>query len=501
MSIDAAINSAFESIAKVSNAVVLYSPEMTFAAPDGEMTVKIPLIVIWLALAGLFFTFYLRFLNLRHFKHAFDCLTHKFDEPGAKGQISNFDSLAACLSATIGLGNIAGVAVAVTLGGPGAAFWMGVMGLFGMASKFAEVSLGVKYRRFPDTNRPDEVAGGPMYYLREAFEKRGLKKLGIFMGGFFALSCIGGAIGGGNMFQSNQVYGQVLYITGGEAGIFHERGWLFGVGLAILAGMVTLGGVKAIAKVAAKLTPIMAVLYIVAGFIVIAVNYQNIPSALASIFTSAWSLEAGWGGFIGAIIVGVKRATFANEAGLGTAAIIQASAKTDFPVRQGLVGGLGPFLDTFFVCMITALVIIISGVYQSGQGVEGIELTSRAFETVFPQFKYILTLVVFLFAYSTIIVYSYYGEKCLGYLIGERQSTAIAFRLVFLLFIIVGAASSLGNVIDFADAMFLSMAIPNIIGLYLLAPELKRDVNEYISLMGLEKTDKSGPNLPSGEKA
>lgn len=488
MSIDAAIDAGFGHIAKIANDIVLYAPELTFAVPDGtEKTVAIPLIVVWLAAAALFFTFYLKFVNVRHFKHAFDCLTHKYDEPDAKGQISNFDSLAACLSATIGLGNIAGVAVAVTLGGPGAAFWMGVMGIIGMATKFAEVTMGLKYRKFPDTDRPDEVAGGPMYYLRAAFEQRGMKTVGIIMGGFFALCCIGGAIGGGNMFQANQVYQQVLYATGGEASFLFEKGWMFGVALAVLAGLVTLGGVKTIAAVAARLTPFMAILYIIAGLIVIGVNYQGIPEGVASIFREAWSLEAGWGGLIGAIIVGVTRATFANEAGLGTAAIIQASAKTDFPVRQGLVGGLGPFLDTFFVCMVTALVIIISGVYEGGQGVQGIELTSRAFETVFPAFKYLLTVIVFLFAYSTIIVYSYYGEKCVGYLIGERRSTAMAYRICFLFFIVIGSAASLGNIIDFADAMFLSMAFPNVIGLYLLAPELKRDVKEYLMLMGFTK--------------
>lgn len=488
MGIDAFINEHFAAVSKVANDIVFYSPEFTFANPQGgETVVAIPLIAVWLGVAAIFFTVYLKFLNIRYYKHAIDCLTHKYDEPGAKGQISNFDSLAACLSATIGLGNIAGVAVAVTLGGPGAAFWMGVMGIFGMGSKFAEVTMGLKYRQFPDPERPDEVAGGPMYYLRQAFADRGMKKLGIFMGGFFALCCIGGAIGGGNMFQANQVYQQVLYVTGGQTSFLYEKGWLFGIALAVMAGLVTLGGVQRLAAVTAKLTPAMAVLYILAGCAVLIANYDNIIPGIGKIFTSAWSLEAGWGGVIGAIIVGVKRATFANEAGLGSAAIIQASAKTDFPVRQGLVGGLGPFLDTFFVCMVTALVIVVSGVYENGQGQEGIALTSQAFETVFPAFKYVLTFVVFLFAYSTLIVYSYYGEKALGYLVGDRKATAMAWRVIFLLFVIVGSSVSLGNVIDFADAMFLSMAIPNIVGLYLLAPELKRDVKTYLAQMGLDK--------------
>lgn len=491
MSIDQIIDSGFKVLADVTETLVMWSATVTFdpAIEGGEPVVKkIPFIVVWLAAAAFVFTFYLSFLNLRYFKHAFDCLRQKFHEPHAQGQISNFDSLAACLSATIGLGNIAGVAVAVTVGGPGAAFWMGLMGLFGMASKYAEVTMGLKYRQFPDKDRPDEVSGGPMYYIRAAFEQRNLKALGLFMAGAYALFCLAGAIGAGNMFQSNQVYQQVLYATGGNQSFLFEKAWLFGIGLAVLAGLVTLGGVQSLAKVTSKLTPAMAGLYILAGFAVIAVNYQNIPSAVSSIFTSAWSLEAGWGGFIGAIIAGMQRAFFATEAGIGTAAIIQASAKTNYHVRQGLVGGLGPFLDTFFVCMITALVIVISGVNTNAADIQGIALTSQAFETVFPWFDYLLTVIVFLFAYSTIIVYSYYGEKCLGYLIGERKSTAVAFRIIFLCFVVVGAASSLTNVVRFADAVFLSMAIPNILALYLLAPELKRDTKAYLIEMGLLKS-------------
>lgn len=489
MSFDKLIDDIFAPVADICEKVIFMNLPLSFENPStGTVTdINLPLIVLWLAAAGIFFTIYLNFLNIRHFKHAFDCLTHKFDEPNAKGEISNFDSLAACLSATIGLGNIAGVAVAVTIGGPGAAFWMGVMGILGMGSKFAEVTLGVKYRHFPKTDNPSEVAGGPMYYLRDGFANRGMKSIGVFLAAMFAVCCIGGAIGGGNMFQSNQVYQQVLYATGGETSFLFEKGWLFGIVLAILAGLVTLGGVKSIAKVAAKLTPTMALLYIISGLIVIAVNYQNIPTAFGQIFNGAFSLEAGWGGLIGAMIAGFKRALFANEAGIGTAAIIQASAKTDFPVRQGLVGGLGPFLDTFFVCMVTALVIIVSGVYQSGGGMQGIDLTSKAFETVFPFFDIVLTVIVFLFAYSTIIVYSYYGEICAGYLFGNSKAVVVGFRIIFLFFIVIGAAASLGNVIRFSDAMFFSMSIPNIIGLYLMSRELKRDVKEYVTNMGLEK--------------
>lgn len=490
MSIDKQIDAVFGPMADFFEKIIFFNIPLTFDSPNGPVDINLPLIVLWLAAAGLFFTVYLGFLNIRYFKHAIDCLTHKYDEPNAKGQISNYDSLAACLSATIGLGNIAGVAVAVTIGGPGAAFWMGVMGIIGMGSKFAEVTLGVKYRHFPNKEeKGEEVMGGPMYYLKAGFENRGMKPIGVFLAALFAVCCIGGAIGGGNMFQANQTYGQVLYATGGENSFLFEKGWLFGIFLAILAGLVTLGGVKTIAKVAAKLTPAMAILYIIAGLTVIAVNYENVPNAIGSIFSSAWSLEAGWGGFIGAMIAGFKRALFANEAGIGTAPIIQSSAKTDMPVRQGLIGGLGPFLDTFFVCMVTALVIIVSGVYEGAGAMQGIDLTSRAFETVIPHFDIVLTVVVFLFAYSTIIVYSYYGEICAGYLFGNTKPVIVGFRIIFLFFIVIGAAASLGNVIRFSDAMFFSMSIPNIIGLYLMAKELKADAKAYIT--SLEASKKS----------
>ncbi|MDD3020608.1 MAG: amino acid carrier protein [Alphaproteobacteria bacterium] len=479
MSIDADINNTIQSISKSIQEVVLWGPEiagMTF-----------PLIVMWLALGALFFTFYLGFPNIRYARHAFQCLGNKFNEPDAKGQTSNFESLSACLSATIGLGNIAGVAAAISLGGPGAAFWMLVLGIFGMGSKFAEVMLGHKYRVFPDPERPDEVSGGPMYYLKEAFNRYNLPKVGVVIAAIYAVACIGGAIGGGNMYQANQVFEQVVHATGGEHSFFEGRGWLFGLIFAAITGAVTLGGIHSIATVASKLTPLMAGFYTLCGLIVIAVNYEHIPSGIMTIVTSSFSAEAGMGGLVGAIIAGVRRSAFSNEAGLGTAAIIQASAKTNYPVRQGLVGGLGPFFDTVIVCMVTALVIVISGAYDPSQSLQGVDLTSRAFETVFPWFDYALAVCVALFAFSTIIVYSYYGEKCLGYLLGDRKIVAISFRLAFLVFVVLGSSVSLGTVIDIADATFLSMAVPNLIGLYMLAPEIRRDLNAYLVQMGLKK--------------
>ncbi len=471
-----------EILSEISNAiqsVVFWGPEIA--------EVKFPLLVIWLALGAVFFSLYLGFPNVRYFAHAMRCLGNKYDEPDAKGQTSNFESLSACLSATIGLGNIAGVAVAISLGGPGAALWMMLLGVFGMGSKFAEVAMGHKYRQFPDEMRPEEVSGGPMYYLREAFARYNMPMVGKIIAAIFAVTVIGGALGGGNMFQSNQLFEQTLRATGGDASFFAGKGWLFGLILAVVTGAVILGGLKSIASVASKLTPVMAILYTICGLIVIGVNFENIPNAISTIVGASFTPEAGLGGLVGAIIAGVKRAAFSNEAGLGTAAIIQASAKTNFHVRQGLVGGLGPFFDTVVVCTITALVIVVSGVYQPGQEISGIDLTSRAFETVIPWFEYALLVCVALFAFSTIIVYAYYGEKAAGYLFGDKLSVVMTYRILYLAFVVLGASASLSVVIDLSDALFLSMAVPNLIGLYLLAPEIKRDLNEYLGLMGEKK--------------
>ncbi len=479
MTIDQTIDQAFGIVTRGVQSVVFWGPQIGGA--------DVPLVVVWLAAGAIFFTVYLNFSNIRFFGHAIKCLGGKYHESTARGQTSNFESLSACLSATIGLGNIAGVAVAITVGGPGAAFWMVLLGFFGMGSKCAEVMMGHKYRQFPDPERPDEVAGGPMYYLQHAFATRNLPRVGAGVAAMFAVFCIGGALGGGNMFQSNQMYQQFVYASGGEASFFHDKAWLFGVILAVLTGLVTLGGIHSISAVASKLTPIMVIFYMLCGGCVLVVHADHILPALGTIFTSAFSWDAGLGGLVGAVVAGVKRAAFSNEAGLGTAAIIQASARTDFSARQGLVGGLGPFFDTVVVCFMTALVIVTSGVYVGHEGVGGIALTSSAFETVLPWFDMALVVCVALFAYSTIIVYSYYGEKCMGYLFGDHRATAIGFRIVYLVFVIIGSCVSLGNVIDFSEATFLAMAVPNILGLYFLAPEIRKDLNDYLVKMKLRK--------------
>jgi len=471
--IDAAINSFFEPIAKTSSEIVFYS------VPLGA-GVDMKIILAWLVLASLFFTFYLGFINIRYFKHALCLLRGKDDGETEKGQISRFQALMTSLSGTVGLGNIAGVAVAVSLGGPGVIFWMVLMGFFGMSTKFAEVMAGVKYRHHPDPDNPERISGGPMYYLRDAFDNRNIPYVGHILGSLFALCTCLAALGAASMFQTNQVYRQVLNITGGEESFMADYGWAFGLFMAFIVGVVIIGGIRSIAAVASKIVPLMGALYLLSGLFVIAVFIEELPAAIALILSSAFSLQAGIGALIGTLLTGVQRASFSNEAGLGSAAIAHAAAKTDSAVKQGLVGMLGPFIDTVIICTVTGLVIVITGAYDQGNGMEGVALTSRAFESGISWFPYVLFIVVFMFAYSTIISWSYYGVKGFTFLFGAHNSTEMIYKVIFCAFIVIGASSNLDSVILFTDSAALAMAVPNIIGLYLLAPEIKKDVRAYI---------------------
>lgn len=481
MSIDEIIDQKFAPVADTISNIIFYAHPITF---QGQ-TYDVPLILVWLVAVSLFLTVYLGFVNIRYFSHGINLVRGKYDKKGEKGEINRFQALSTSLSGTVGLGNIAGVAVAVSAGGPGAVFWMAMMGLFGMSAKFAEAALGVKYRVNPDPKRPDHVAGGPMYYLTAVMKRHDQAMFGKFLAYFFAICCIGGAIGAGNMFQANQAFQQIVNVTGGESGFMADKGWMFGIFLALLVGAVIIGGLKSIARVASKIVPFMGGLYLLAGFVVIAMNYQNIPSGFATIFKMALSPEAGFGAVLGSLLIGVQRAAFSNEAGVGSAAIVHSTAKTNDPVSQGFVGMLGPFIDTIVICMVTALVIVMTGAYEGGVGMEGVSLTSRAFESAIPWFPYVLTLTVFLFAYSTMIAWFYYGQTCLTYMTGEKPMVEMAYKIIFCLFVIVGASSALGNIIKFSDSMIFAMAIPNVIGLYLLAPELRKDLKKY-----LQKIDK-----------
>ena len=439
---------------------------------------SLPLIVVWLVVAGAFFTVWLGFMQVRGPRLAIDLVRGKYSHPDDAGEVSHFQALATAVSGTVGLGNIAGVAIAISLGGPGATFWMILAGLLGMATKMAECMMGVKYRR---EHADGTVSGGPMYYLRDGLAERGMGGLGKVLAVFFAIFMIGGAVGGGNMFQSNQATAQIVAVTGGGEGFLGRNPWIVGVVFAIAAGAVIIGGIKSIAKVTEKIVPFMAVLYLVACLIVLLWNFGSIPEAIGSVFTGAFTPEGVAGGAIGALIVGFQRAAFSNEAGLGSASVAHSAVKTKEPATEGFVAMLEPFIDTVVVCTMTALTIVITGAYTNPDASElgGVALTSNAFETVLPWFPNVLALAVVLFAFSTMISWSYYGMKATGYLFGDNQLAENVFKGIFLIFTVIGSAAALGPVINFSDSMIFLMSVPNLIGLYLMATVIRSVIKSY----------------------
>lgn len=441
--------------------------------------VDIPFVLVWLIVAASIFTFYFKFINFRAFKHGFHLVRGDYNDPNAAGEVTHFQALATALSGTVGLGNIAGVAVAVSLGGPGATFWMILAGLLGMSSKFTECTLGVKYRNeYPDGT----VSGGPMYYLAKGLAERGpgFAKLGKVLAVLFAIFCIGGSFGGGNMFQANQSFSQLVNVTGGEASWMADKGWLFGLVVAACVGLVIIGGIKGIARVTSRIVPFMAVVYVTAGMVIILANITAVPAAFGAIISGAFSPEGVAGGVIGVLFQGFKRAAFSNEAGIGSAAIAHSAVQTNRPVTEGIVALYEPFVDTVVVCTITALVIIITGTWDpSVDPAAGVQLTSDAFESAIGWFPWVLTIAVVLFAFSTMISWSYYGLKCWTFLFGESRAADFTYKILFLFFVIVGSSMQLGSVIDFSDAMIFAMAFPNVLGLYFLLPVVKRELNEY----------------------
>lgn len=432
-----------------------------------------PFIVIWLILGALFFTWKMNFINIRGFRHAISLVKGDYSDPNNKGEVSHFQALTTALSGTVGLGNIAGVAIAISLGGPGATFWMIVAGLIGMSSKFVECTLGVKYRKI---DKNGVVSGGPMYYLRDGLAKKNLPNLGKALAVLFAILCVGGSIGGGNMFQANQAFAAVKTVFPSLSNF----GPLFGIVLAIIVGIVIIGGIKSIARVTEKIVPFMAAIYVGAAVIIIGYHFSDLGMVFQKIIHGAFSPEAGFGGFIGVLIVGFKRAAFSNEAGVGSASIAHSAAKTKEPVSEGMVALLEPFIDTIVICTMTAIVIIITGSYDNSTGLGGSELTSQAFGSVISWFPYVLTIAILLFAFSTIISWSYYGLKSWTFLFGESKSTAMAYKIMLMFFVVVGSTVNLGSVLDFSDMMILSMAFPNIIGLIILSSEVKSDLKAYL---------------------
>jgi len=472
------VDQIFQPLVNFMDQVLFWDP---FAALGIVLPVKIPFIIIWLIFGALFFTIYLKFINIRGFKHAVDLVLGKYDKIGHSGEISHFQALATATASTVGLGNIAGVAVAITMGGPGATFWLIIAGLLGMTTKFTECTLGVKYRK---ANPDGTISGGPMYYLRDGFAKKGWAKTGKTLAIIFAVFASIGAFGIGNMFQSNQLIAQTIVNFPSLDGY---QLWL-GIGLAVLVGIVIIGGIKGIARVNDKLFPIMALLYIISALIVIVVNFSYIDDAFILIFDGAFSPEGIKGGIVGVMIIGFRRAAFSNEAGIGSAAIAHSTVKTQKPITEGFVALLEPFIDTVVICTMTALVIITSGLSGNPDNLAGTALTSAAFATVSSWFPYLLLPTIILFAYTTIISWSYYGVKSFDFLVGDfvekrfgkRILATRFYQIIFLIITAFGSILSLSAVVDFSDMLILAMAVPNLIGLYVLAPEVKRELKNYV---------------------
>ncbi len=455
---------------------------------EPKLTIKrsgVPLAVLWLVLGAIFFTFRMGLVQLRAFKHAIHVTKGDYSDPNDKGEVSHFQALTAALSATVGLGNIAGVAIAISLGGPGATVWMILAGFLGMASKFTECTLGQMYRQV----RPDgSVMGGAMYYLSNGLKEMGLGGLGKVLAVLFAVLCVGGSFAGGNSFQVNQSM-KALQET---VPFIAENGWIYGLIMTVLVGAVILGGLKRIAQVAEKIVPTMCGIYVMASLWVIISNASMVPDAFGKIISGAFTPMAGFGGLVGVLIVGFKRAAFSNEAGVGSAAIAHSAARTPYAVREGIVALLEPFIDTVIVCTMTALVIVITGAYDptAHDGMfapyladtNGAGLTSAAFGMQISWFPYVLSVAVVLFAFSTMISWSYYGERCFVWLFGDKSS--LLYKGLFLVFVFLGSVITAKEVLDFGDLMILGMAFPNVLGLVLLSGKVKTAFNDYWGKLG-----------------
>ena len=470
MTIDQLIDGAMRPVADAVSGFVFFTVPVLGA--------DLPLIVLWLVAGGLFFTLHLRFINVRGFAEALRIVSGRYARDGDPGEISQFSALTTAVSGTVGIGNIAGVAVAVSTGGPGATFWLMVAGLLGMSAKFAECTLGVLYRR---RNPDGSVSGGPMHYLELGLGERGWPALGRALGVFYAAAMVLGCLGIGNMFQSNQAAAIFVDVTGGDASAFTGRGWLLGLVLAAIVALVIIGGIRSIARTTVRLVPAMALLYVTLALLVIGLNADRLPGAIAAIWHGAFSATGVAGGALGALVIGFRRAVFSNEAGLGSAAIAHATARTPWPASEGFVALLEPFIDTVVICTLTALVITTT-VYDptlAGGDISGIELTTRAFASTLSWSPIPLAVAAILFAFSTMIAWAYYGLKAFTYLAGEGRLQQLGFNLVFCAFVVVGASVNLGALIDLSDALVFVVAIPNLIGLYVMAPIVRRELERY----------------------
>jgi AGCS family alanine or glycine:cation symporter len=506
LTIDEQIEEKFKPFADAVSEVVFY--------PISIAGIDVPIVVILLLSAAFFFTLYFKFSNITLLGVAIRATNGKYDEvdhnskddisledvagsegdevveiKGVVGEVTHFQALTAALSATVGLGNIAGVAVAIAIGGPGATVWMILAGFLGMSTKLVEATLGVKYR---EVGEDGKIYGGPMYYLKKGLKEKNLAGLGKVLAGLYAVFVIGGSFGGGNMFQANQAAAQFKQLFD------IESGFVFGLVMAALVGVVIIGGIKRIGRVTEKIVPFMAIMFVGASLIILAMNFSIIPEAMGQIWDGAFKQTSVVGGLIGVMIVGFQRAAFSNEAGVGSASIAHAAVKTKFPASEGIVASIGPFVDTVIICSMTALVIVVTNLKSNlfnyanlddgdnvimnstGEHLSGVDLTSVAFDSAIPNFSILLTVAVILFAFSSMLSWSYYGIQGWTYLFGKGKISDITYKALFLAFVVIGASSTLGSVIEFSDAMIFAMVFPNIIGLLLLAPKVKVELARYL---------------------
>lgn len=491
--------------------------EAIFYAIPFSDSIQIPWVLIVLVLGAAYFSVYFKFINFTGFWTSINIVRGKYDDvdhatadennvmtvdgdipdtiriEGAEGEVSHFQALTAALSATVGLGNIAGVAIALSIGGPGATFWMILAGLLGMASKFTECTLGVKFREVDENGT---VYGGPMYYLKKGLKARGFAGLGKVLAVLFAIMCIGGSFGGGNMFQANQAFVMFQSVTGGADSFAAGYGFVFGAIMAVLVGIVIIGGIKSIAKVTDKIVPFMVGVYVLASLIILFINANMIFDAFGVILDGAFSGVGIAGGAVGVLIQGFKRAAFSNEAGIGSASIAHSAVKTKYAASEGMVALLEPFIDTVLVCTMTALVIVITNMdgsimaYGTAVG-DGVAVTSNAFASSIPWFPYVLAVAVILFAFSTMISWSYYGYQAWSFLFGRSKTTEYVYKALFCVFVVIGAAATLGAVIDFSDAMIFAMMVPNMVGLMFLTPVVRAELKRYMDAIKNKRAAKA----------
>lgn len=465
-------------VGKITDAIAafIFTPISIFGA-------QVPIIILWILFAGIFFTFYLRGIPIWGFKHSLKVISEAKKDNGGDGEVSAFQALSTALSGTIGMGSIAGVAIAISIGGPGATFWILVGAIFGMSLKFVEASAALIYRTF---NLDGSVSGGPMHYIAHGLTKKKMRWLGQPLSVLFAAVFIGAALSGGNLIQINQTTKLLIDVTGGETSFLASHAWVMGVSVAIVVGLITIGGIKSIGRVTEKIVPFMCMLYVIGGLAVVAVNYQHIPHAFAVILKEAFFPQSVVGGIFGTIIIGLRRSVQTNEAGTGSAPIVYAATKTKDSVAPGFVSLIEPLICAM-MCILTAFIVTVTGTYQTEPGqITGIEMVSDAFAMVLPVFPKILTVVVMLFALSTIISWAYYGQKCWNFLFGEGFKRSLTFNIIYLIVIIIGSELNVKSVINIVDAMMISTSVPNIIALYILAPEIREELRLYCQKMKLK---------------